>query len=636
MRLVMVNHTFPPASWAGSEICVLRTAQELQRRGHEVFVFVREHASDREEYAMRQDVVEGVPVTRINKTFRYTPDFDSIYRDDFLAARFGDWVGRLQPDLVHFHHLTNLSTTLTHELYIRGIPSIMTLHDYWLHCQRGQLLTRNLKRCDGPSIAGCRDCLAVQTLRGKGQRLVDGFMHRQRQLERGPADWLDLIRVNPFSINTPDARFVNRFDVEIAGDSRTVLMMHPPCTVRYVLRLGTTPRLETAYAMFPATYHQPGWGVRFSIRVEGEMVLDEVVNAKRNAAHRTWFETTLDLHPWAGKSITLELQTAPEHGTDNQYCAAGWGRLRITGLETPESRERAAGFTWKRRFLSGGLNWAARAAAAVFPSATYAIRRRRLAVNDVLNQVDHFISPSQFLRQFFIRQGLEPDRITFLDNGFERTEPVAVRNRKPGEPLRFGYLGTWIPSKGVHLLVEAFNGLPVGPAELHVHGFFPGYDGYETYEYELRAAARHPGIVFHGPYPPARGPELLAELDALVVPSIWWENSPLTIHEAFAARVPVIAADAGGMAEFVQHGVSGLLFRHRDAESLRAVLRRVVDEPVILDHLRKNAPSVLSIQEHTDRLISLYKRIVDGKKHVWDLPVEVVFDPEQSGAHPSP
>ena len=90
--------------------------------------------------------------------------------------------------------------------------------------------------------------------------------------------------------------------------------------------------------------------------------------------------------------------------------------------------------------LGRGLNLAARAAAAVFPSASHAIERRRLATRNVFEEVDHFISPSKFLREFFVQHGLSKGKISFLDNGFEAL-PKVGRIEKQGW-IRFGYLGT--------------------------------------------------------------------------------------------------------------------------------------------------------------------------------------------------
>ncbi len=625
MRIVLVNHTFPPASWAGSEICVLRTAQELKRRGHEVAVFTRDASPDRDEYVLADDEIDGIPVTRITKNFRYTPDFDSIYRDDFLAARFGDWIGGLQPDLVHLHHLTNLSTTLTRELHDRGIPTLMTLHDYWLHCQRGQLLTRTLKRCDGPSVAGCRDCLAAQTLRGRAQRLVGGFVARERRAVTGANDGSNLIAEKPEVRETPDARFIDHADIDIGGDVRTVLLMHPPSRCCYRIDIRKNPSLEIAYAMFPSTYEMPGGGVRFMIEINGECIFDECIDAKANPEQRRWFESKIDLTPWAGQTIELTLGTVEEQEGNNQHCSAGWGCLKLHDATIHKASKSDS--LLKRKILRAGFDTAARLAAAVFPSATYAIRRRREAVRCVLEEVDHFISPSQFLRDFFVHEGLDPKRITFLDNGFA-LHPALETGRKPwpesGAPLQVGYIGTWIPSKGLHLLIEAFNGLPHNAAELHIHGFFPGYDGYENYESQLRESARHPGINFHGAYAPETVHELLAHLDVIVVPSIWWENSPLTIHEAFQSRIPVITANAGGMAEFVPHEKAGLQFEHRNAASLRAALQRILNEPGLLQTLRDGIPAIPCITEHADRLLDLYNKVVREKQHPWKLPVEFV------------
>ena len=63
------------------------------------------------------------------------------------------------------------------------------------------------------------------------------------------------------------------------------------------------------------------------------------------------------------------------------------------------------------------------------------------------------------------------------------------------------------------------------------------------------------------------------------MPSVWDENAPLVIHEAQQARVPVIAADAGGMRELVAHGVNGLLHAHRDADALAGAIAQALADP---------------------------------------------------------
>jgi glycosyltransferase involved in cell wall biosynthesis len=70
-------------------------------------------------------------------------------------------VDEIRPDVAHLHHLTNLSTDLVELLASRGVPIVYTLHDYWLLCQRGQLLDLEYRRCPGPSPAGCARCLGL-------------------------------------------------------------------------------------------------------------------------------------------------------------------------------------------------------------------------------------------------------------------------------------------------------------------------------------------------------------------------------------------------------------------------------------------------------------------------------------------
>ena len=83
-------------------------------------------------------------------------------------------------------------------------------------------------------------------------------------------------------------------------------------------------------------------------------------------------------------------------------------------------------------------------------------------------------------------------------------------------------------------------------------------------------AAGDDRIRFAGGIPNERIPERLARIDVQVVPSIWYENAPLTIYSAQAAGVPVVASDLGGMSEVVGDEENGLLFEPGDAADLTA------------------------------------------------------------------
>ena len=131
---------------------------------------------------------------------------------------------------------------------------------------------------------------------------------------------------------------------------------------------------------------------------------------------------------------------------------------------------------------------------------------------------------------------------------------------------------------------------------MRLHGAFDP-DG-DAHHAELAALAGD-NVEFMGRFDNARLSEVYADLDVLVVPSVWVENSPITIHEAWLTHTPVVARDIGGMAEYVRDGVDGLHFHVGDPDDLARVLRRLTDEPGLLEQLGRDFPAVKTIAENT-------------------------------------
>jgi glycosyltransferase involved in cell wall biosynthesis len=103
---------------------------------------------------------------------------------------------------------------------------------------------------------------------------------------------------------------------------------------------------------------------------------------------------------------------------------------------------------------------------------------------------------------------------------------------------------------------------------------------------------------------------VLRGLDVVAVPSVWYENSPNTILEAFAHRTPVLVSDLGGMAELVEDGVNGLRFAPGSAPSLAARLRQLMDDPDLLPRLRQGIKPVKSVAEEMAELQEIYRSVV--------------------------
>jgi glycosyltransferase involved in cell wall biosynthesis len=233
-----------------------------------------------------------------------------------------------------------------------------------------------------------------------------------------------------------------------------------------------------------------------------------------------------------------------------------------------------------------------------------AVAERLAAFRDGLRAADVVISPSRFLQDMLVGAGLwDAERAVVMKAGYPG--PVGEpRTRDASRPLRVGYVGGIYPSKGVHVLVQAFGHLADAPAELHVHGHLDWFPGYVA---ELRAAADGHSVHLHGPFDPDHLDRVLAGLDALVVPSIWFENMPITIQEAFRTGLPVVATDLGGMREAVRHDVDGLLFPRGDAEALAAALRRLATDAPLYDRLAAGRPAVPTLSEIVDRLERTYR-----------------------------
>lgn len=231
---------------------------------------------------------------------------------------------------------------------------------------------------------------------------------------------------------------------------------------------------------------------------------------------------------------------------------------------------------------------------------------RNAYLKSCLRQADLVISPSAFVKKKMVENGYDDDSILVSDYGL-RTDIHRDFARTQSDKLRVGYIGTIQRHKGVHVLIEAFNRLTDSAAELKIYGN-PGYT--PEYYAKVKEIARNPMIQFCGEFDNADVGQVLSGLDVIVVPSIWYENSPITIHEANAARVPVIASNIGGMAELVQDGVTGLLFKAGNVDDLAAKMHLLIEDRCLLERLRANIGPVKSIEENARELEAIYGRLV--------------------------
>jgi glycosyltransferase involved in cell wall biosynthesis len=197
-----------------------------------------------------------------------------------------------------------------------------------------------------------------------------------------------------------------------------------------------------------------------------------------------------------------------------------------------------------------------------------------------------------------------------LRSGHDLSWLVNLPEKVSSSRIRFGYIGQISPNKGLHVLIEAFNsGALPQKAQLNIFGDHTKNPEY-TCQLERLAAGSEESISFRGGFSHERLGYVLAEIDILVVPSTWHENNPRVIQESFASRTPVIASDVGGIAEFVQPDLNGLLFQRGSVDDLARQMNRVTEEPGLLERLRSGIPPVKTIEEEVKELETIYREVL--------------------------
>lgn len=238
-------------------------------------------------------------------------------------------------------------------------------------------------------------------------------------------------------------------------------------------------------------------------------------------------------------------------------------------------------------------------------------RLRQLAIQGALQEVDRLLSPSRFLRDRLVAHGVSGEKITVLPNGIAAETPAAHRPAAENRRDRFGFFGHVNRFKGATLALQASSRLSrAGVAHamtLHGGTAHQAPDVLDAFRDALLAApdARHLGA-----YHRADLPRLMAAVDWVVVPSLWWENAPLVIQEAFLHRRPVICADIGGMAEMVRDGVDGLHFPVGDPAGLADALRCAADEPGLWQRLVDAIVPPPSMEDAADAHEALYRAVL--------------------------
>ncbi|UVO48992.1 glycosyltransferase [Sphingomonas sp. SUN019] len=245
----------------------------------------------------------------------------------------------------------------------------------------------------------------------------------------------------------------------------------------------------------------------------------------------------------------------------------------------------------------------------------FAVRSRHVARS--FGPVAAFVSPSRFLAGKMTANGVPQNRMHVIENGVAGGVAAVPADRSSEERLwTFGYFGQINPFKGIDLILDACAILArdeklAQRIRVAIHGNIIGHDG-DFMDRFTAAIAGYPFLSYLGPYDNSRVGGLMARCDYVLMPSRWWENSPVVIQESFHARRPVICTGIGGMAEKVTDRVNGLHFARGDAGDLA---RRIVEgaDPALYERLQSGIPQTVSLTSMAAKYAALFASVTPAE-----------------------
>lgn len=251
-----------------------------------------------------------------------------------------------------------------------------------------------------------------------------------------------------------------------------------------------------------------------------------------------------------------------------------------------------------------------------FPEQAKSLQRWALRTHmfrRAVEQADALVAPSRFVADYFADTfGSDVPTAHVIGNGVEVTGP-AITSNPAGAPLSVGYVGAVVEHKGVHVLVEAMRKAQLPSARLTLFGVVV-----QPYFRELlKTVDEIENLEFRafGPFDPSQLSVLLAGVDVVVVPSVWWETYSIVIREALAVGIPVIASRLGALPEGIREGDNGLLFDAGSAVQLATILQMLDADRSRLESLRSGIRETdwTSVPERAGRMRAILAHVLANR-----------------------
>ena len=326
-----------------------------------------------------------------------------------------------------------------------------------------------------------------------------------------------------------------------------------------------------------------------------------------------------------------------------QFLQTGPAKNDIWKLCDGQENDKCAKHCYAGRYSSGVYNMSAGERDATDDEQQYWttwIASRMNETRKACEQIDAFIAPSLYLSNKYVNEfslpadkvivepyGFFRDRLAKPQNQQEPSNCKVVPTQKADQPYIFAYIGRHQPAKGINLLVEASlkllqdtnpDGINYVPFHVKIYGRQEAHSSRSLQRMISECTNPRAQDLFSWEAEYANKDiveKVFNEVDCIVVPSIWEENSPLVIHEAQQCGIPVITSKFGGMGELVKNYENGLTFEHRNSDSLSEAMGKAVEQPAVMRHLGERGylyrpdGQIPSIQAHTENLLQLFRTL---------------------------
>ena len=217
------------------------------------------------------------------------------------------------------------------------------------------------------------------------------------------------------------------------------------------------------------------------------------------------------------------------------------------------------------------------------------IRKHKEILDEIFTISEKIFVLSHWFKKVLLINNMPSEKIVLLDKALPHSLlPASKATLAPGEKelVKFVYLGRIMPIKGLHIILKALQNIELKSWSLDIYGQV----GDEDYVVKCKDLARSISSAVHwkGKLDPSEVLNMLGQYSALVFPTVIEEMVGLVVMEAFAVNIPVIGSDVKGIAEQIEDGKTGILFKAGNVEALKVILEKVIEDPSILKELATN------------------------------------------------